>query len=39
MALINDLAASGQRVFAVHFPFPGVGRIEKRGDGAIWVAE
>ena len=38
-ALIADLAASGQRVFAVHFPFPGLGKMEKRGDGFVWVAE
>lgn len=37
--LISDLAASGQRVFAVHFPFPGIGRLEKHGEGAAWVAE
>jgi glyoxylase-like metal-dependent hydrolase (beta-lactamase superfamily II) len=39
VALIKDLAASGQRVFAVHFPFPGVGHMEKKGDGAVWVGE
>lgn len=39
VALINDLAASGQRVYAVHFPFPGVGKLEKRGDTVVWVAE
>jgi glyoxylase-like metal-dependent hydrolase (beta-lactamase superfamily II) len=39
IALVNELAASGQRVYAVHFPFPGVGKFEKRGDGAVWVAE
>ncbi|HUQ11952.1 MAG TPA: MBL fold metallo-hydrolase [Steroidobacteraceae bacterium] len=38
-ALINELAASGQRVYAVHFPFPGVGKMEKRGEGVVWVAE
>jgi glyoxylase-like metal-dependent hydrolase (beta-lactamase superfamily II) len=39
VALIKDLAASGQRVFAVHFPFPGVGHMEKKGKGAAWVGE
>lgn len=39
VALVNELAASGQRVYAVHFPFPGVGKFEKRGDGAVWVPE
>jgi len=38
-SLLAQLAASGQRVYAVHFPFPGVGRIEKRGEGYVWVAE
>jgi glyoxylase-like metal-dependent hydrolase (beta-lactamase superfamily II) len=39
VSLLAQLAASGQRVYAVHFPFPGVGRIEKRGEGYVWVAE
>ena len=38
-ALLSKLAADGQRVYAVHFPFPGVGKIEKRGDGFAWAAE
>jgi glyoxylase-like metal-dependent hydrolase (beta-lactamase superfamily II) len=38
-ALIADSAAKGQRIYAVHFPFPGVGKFEKRGDGFVWVAE
>jgi len=37
--LINELAASGQRVYAVHFPFPGLGKMEKQGDKVVWVAE
>ena len=37
--LIESSAASGQRLYAVHFPFPGVGRIEKRGETYAWVAE
>lgn len=39
VALVSDLAASGQRVYAVHFPFPGLGKMEKRGDKVVWVAE
>jgi hypothetical protein len=39
VALINELAASGQRVYAVHFPFPGLGRMEKQGDTVVWVSE
>ncbi len=38
-ALLAQSAASGQRIFAGHFPFPGLGRIERRGDGFVWVAE
>lgn len=38
-ALAERLASSGQRVYAVHFPFPGVGRIEKRGEQYHWVGE
>ena len=38
-AVIADAAAKGQRVYAEHFPFPGVGRFEKKGDGYGWVAE
>jgi len=37
--LIAQSAANGQRIYAVHFPFPGVGKFEKRGDGSVWVAE
>ncbi len=38
-ALISESAANGQRIYAVHFPYPGIGRIEKRADGFVWVAE
>jgi glyoxylase-like metal-dependent hydrolase (beta-lactamase superfamily II) len=38
-ALIAQSAASGQRIYAVHFPFPGIGRFEKQGEHHIWVAE
>ena len=37
--LIAQSAASGQRIYAVHFPFPGIGKFEKRGEGYAWVAE
>jgi glyoxylase-like metal-dependent hydrolase (beta-lactamase superfamily II) len=39
VALISDLAATGQRVYAVHFPFPGLGKMDKQGDKAVWIAE
>jgi glyoxylase-like metal-dependent hydrolase (beta-lactamase superfamily II) len=37
--VIEDSAASGQRIFAPHFPFPGLGKFEKQGDKHVWVAE
>lgn len=27
------------RLYGVHFPFPGLGRIERRDEGYVWVAE
>jgi glyoxylase-like metal-dependent hydrolase (beta-lactamase superfamily II) len=38
-ALLKQAAADGQRIYAVHFPFPGLGKIEARGDSYGWVAE
>jgi glyoxylase-like metal-dependent hydrolase (beta-lactamase superfamily II) len=38
-ALVADAAAKAQRLYVVHFPFPGIGKIEKKGDGYVWVAE
>lgn len=38
-ALLADTAASGQRIYAVHFPFPGIGKFKKRENGYVWVAE
>jgi glyoxylase-like metal-dependent hydrolase (beta-lactamase superfamily II) len=37
--IIESSAASGQRIFAVHFPFPGLGKFAKQGDKYVWVAE
>lgn len=37
--LIEQSAASGQRIYAVHFPFPGLGKFEKRGEGYVWSPE
>ncbi|MBC7985038.1 MAG: MBL fold metallo-hydrolase [Candidatus Obscuribacterales bacterium] len=37
--LIESSAANGQRIFAVHFPFPGLGKFAKQGDKYVWVAE
>lgn len=36
---LEEWAASGQRIFAPHFPYPGIGKIEKQGENLIWVAE
>jgi glyoxylase-like metal-dependent hydrolase (beta-lactamase superfamily II) len=38
-ALLTRLAASHERVFAPHFPYPGVGRIVAAGSGFVWVPE
>ncbi|MGY2732653.1 MBL fold metallo-hydrolase [Sphingomonas sp. UYP23] len=35
-ATLAQLAASHERVFAPHFPFPGVGRVVKSGTGYRW---
>jgi glyoxylase-like metal-dependent hydrolase (beta-lactamase superfamily II) len=37
--LISDSAAAGQRIYAVHFPFPGLGKFEKKGESFVWVAD
>jgi glyoxylase-like metal-dependent hydrolase (beta-lactamase superfamily II) len=37
--LIADSAAKAQRIFSVHFPFPGLGTFGKKDDGYAWVAE
>ena len=37
--LLAKNAAAGQRIYSVHFPFPGIGRFEKQGDHFVWVAE
>jgi glyoxylase-like metal-dependent hydrolase (beta-lactamase superfamily II) len=33
---LDRLAASHELIFAPHFPFPGVGRLEPKGDGYAW---
>ena len=35
-AELTKLAASGETVFAPHFPFPGIGTVRKAGDGSVW---
>ena len=36
--LLARSADSGQRIYAIHFPYPAVGKIERRGDSYVWVA-
>lgn len=38
-ALLAEVAGNRQRIYAVHFPFPGLGTIERKGEGFVWVAE
>jgi glyoxylase-like metal-dependent hydrolase (beta-lactamase superfamily II) len=36
--LLADAAKSGQLLYAVHFPFPGLGKVQhKSGDGYVWI--
>jgi glyoxylase-like metal-dependent hydrolase (beta-lactamase superfamily II) len=37
--LLANSAASGKRVYAVHFPFPGIGKFVQQGERQVWVAE
>jgi glyoxylase-like metal-dependent hydrolase (beta-lactamase superfamily II) len=39
VALVKSSAASGQRLYSEHFPFPGIGKIVKGKDGASWQPE
>ena len=36
---LAQLAADRTRVFAVHFPFPGVGHVAAEGQGLVWRPE
>jgi glyoxylase-like metal-dependent hydrolase (beta-lactamase superfamily II) len=38
-ALVKSSAASGQRLYSEHFPFPGIGKIVMGKDGASWQPE
>ncbi len=38
-ALLQRAADDNLRVYAVHFPFPGLGHIEALGDSFVWVPE
>ncbi len=36
-ALLAECAKNGRLLYAVHFPFPGLGKIQQKGDGFVWV--
>jgi glyoxylase-like metal-dependent hydrolase (beta-lactamase superfamily II) len=38
-ALVKSSAASGQRLYSEHFPFPGIGKIVMGTHGASWQPE
>ena len=38
-ALLDRAAAGNLRIYAVHFPYPGLGRIQRKDDGFVWVPE
>lgn len=38
-AVLTEAATNGQRIYAVHFPFPGIGKFERRGEEFVWVPE
>ena len=37
--LLERGVAGSQRIYAPHFPFPGLGRFQRRDDGFVWVPE
>jgi hypothetical protein len=37
--MLAKLAAERTRVFAGHFPFPGVGHVDAGGRGLVWRPE
>jgi glyoxylase-like metal-dependent hydrolase (beta-lactamase superfamily II) len=37
--LLERGASQTLRIYGVHFPFPGVGRFQRRDDGFVWVPE
>jgi len=38
-ALLQRAADENLRIYAVHFPFPGIGHVRARGDAFVWVPE
>lgn len=37
--LLASSADSSQRIYAVHFPYPGLGRFARQGERIVWVPE
>ncbi len=37
--ILSTLSADGSRVYAVHFPFPGLGRFADQNGTVVWQAE
>ena len=37
--LLERGASQNQRIYGVHFPFPGVGTFQRRDDGFVWAPE
>ena len=35
--VLASSADSGQRIYAIHFPFPAIGRFERRDQSFVWV--
>lgn len=38
-ALLQRAVDEDLRIYAVHFPYPGLGRFKAQGEGFVWVAE
>jgi len=38
-ALLQKAADENLRLYAVHFPYPGLGRVKANGDGFVWIPE
>ncbi len=38
-ALLQRAADGNLRLYAVHFPYPGLGRVQRKDDGFVWVPE
>jgi glyoxylase-like metal-dependent hydrolase (beta-lactamase superfamily II) len=38
-ALLNRAASQNLRLYGVHFPFPGLGRVQRKDDGFVWRPE